>query len=39
MRGDAALLEKNAAGLDVDISAVSLQKIFVYLTGGHKEGE
>ena len=30
---------KRQDGLDVDISGVTLQKVFVYLTGGHKEGE
>ena len=32
-------LRRSADGLDVDISGVTLQKVFVYLTGGHKEGE
>lgn len=39
LRGDGERLRANAAGLDVDIEAVSLQKAFVCLTGGRKEGE
>ena len=39
VRGDGERLAANAAGLDVDIEAVSLQKAFVCLTGGQKEGE
>lgn len=38
-RGDGERLRANAAGLDVDIEPVSLQKAFVCLTGGQKEGE
>ncbi len=38
-RGDGERLRANAAGLDVDVEAVSLQKAFVCLTGGQKEGE
>ena len=39
VRGDGEHLAANAAGLDVDIEPVSLQKAFVCLTGGQKEGE
>ena len=39
VRGDGERLAANAAGLDVDIEPVSLQKAFVCLTGGQKEGE
>ena len=38
-RGDGERLRANAAGLDVDIEAASLQRAFVCLTGGQKEGE
>lgn len=37
--GSLDTLRRSADGLDVDISGVTLQKVFVYLTGGHKEGE
>jgi ABC-2 type transport system ATP-binding protein len=39
VRGSLDTLRRSADGLDVDISGVTLQKVFVYLTGGHKEGE
>lgn len=38
VRGDASALRQAAAGLDVDISGMSLQKVFVALTG-EKEAE
>lgn len=37
VRGSAAAVEAGAAQHDVDLSPVSLQKAFVYLTGGPKE--
>lgn len=37
VRGDGELLRRNAAGLDVDIEGMNLQKAFVCLTGGEKE--
>lgn len=39
LRGDGERLRQNAAGLDVDIEGVTLQKAFVCLTGGRKEEE
>lgn len=37
VRGGGQTLSAQAEGLDVDITPVSLQKIFIYATGGEKE--